>query len=348
MDTRFPTSLRRRLIRLGQGGAYWSGLVQCLPARGRAAILMYHSVAPPEAAPYVDFAWRMSAECFEEQVRFLTRHRRVVALSELVERLRSGVDPEPGTVVLTFDDGYRDNLEVAAPILRRHGAPATLFLATAYVGRGETQWVDRLYATFTTRSHSRCQLPVADSVGLTRDYDLRNPVEWRHAYHQVALRLLEADPGERDEILSGLEAQLKPVERAPRLTLDWSEVRELATRFPELEIGVHTAEHVDLSSCGDEQVRAELRTCLDDVERELGVRPRSFSFPYGRSSARARQIAAELGLACAMGPSGPWLVDAGTDRYCLPRLDALMSPTQLRLRTHPGFGTLPAAVTNRG
>lgn len=347
MDTRFPASWRRKLIHLAQGSVYWSGLVQALPPQGRAAILMYHSIAPPETAPYVDFAWRMSPERFEEQVRFLTRHRRVVALGELVEQLQRGENPAPGSVVLTFDDGYRDNLEVAAPILRRHRAPATLFLATAYVGRGESQWVDRLYTVFTTRGLARCPLP-ATRTEPARDFDLASPVEWRQAYHRIALQLLEASPDEREALLGDLEAQLKPVGRPPRLTLDWSDVRTLAERYPEFEIGVHTAEHLDLSRRSGAEIRAELETSIRDVEREVGLRPRSFSFPYGRSSPDACRIAADVGLRCAMGPSGPWPVDVSTDRYCLPRLDALMSPTQLRLRTHPGFGRLPTAIGNRG
>ena len=46
---------------------------------------------------------------------------------------------------ITFDDGYRDNLTVAAPILEKYRLPATLFLATGYVERGETQWSDTLH-----------------------------------------------------------------------------------------------------------------------------------------------------------------------------------------------------------
>src|SRR5690349_18864470 len=97
VDTRPPLSLRRRVARFVQGCSYWSGLVELLPARSRAAILMYHSVAPPESARYVDFAWRMSAEEFERQVSFLAQHRRVIALRELVKRLKDGADPEPGS-----------------------------------------------------------------------------------------------------------------------------------------------------------------------------------------------------------------------------------------------------------
>jgi peptidoglycan/xylan/chitin deacetylase (PgdA/CDA1 family) len=307
---------------------------------------MYHSVPPPETERYVDVAWRMSPARFEEQVRFLARHRRVIALGELVRRLREGREPDPGSVVLTFDDGYRDNLEVAAPILRKHGLPATLFLATGYVNRGETQWVDRLYVIFTSRRKQHCEPVTGPSPALR--YDLRDPHQCRAAHAAVAGQLLEASHAEREQILSRLETELDPCEKPPRLTLDWSEVRELAVRYPELELGVHTADHIDLAHSAPDTIRSQLETCLADVERELGRRPRHFSFPYGRSSPLACRLATEAGLDCAMGPSGRWLVDASSDLYSLPRLDALMSATQLRLRTHPAYAALPSPLTSRG
>ena len=348
MDTRQPLSLRRRVARFVQGCSYWSGLVEFLPPRGRAAILMYHSIALPETAPYIDLSWRMSAEEFERQVGFLARHRRVVSLGDLVQRLKDGRDPEPGSVVITFDDGYRDNLHVAAPILRRHGLPATVFLATGYVSRAENQWVDRLYTIFTSRRRQRCALSDARGGG-QRSYALERPLECSAAYQRVSLQLLEAAHQEREQILADLERQLEPAEQQPpRLTLDWTEVRELTTKYPEFEVGVHTAHHIDLARCSADQIRYELEACIGDVEREVGARPRHFSFPYGRSSPLACQLAAGAGLDSAMGPSGPWLVDAETDRYCLPRLDARMSSTQLRWRTHPSVAAFPEALVGRG
>ena len=162
------------------------------------------------------------------------------------------------------------------------------------------------------------------------------------------MQLLESSHADRERILGEFERQLEPAQSPPRLTLDWGEVRELAAKYPEFEIGVHTAHHVDLAGASEEQIRGELERCVADVQREVGVRPRHFSFPYGRSSPLACRLAAEAGLECAMGPSGPWLVEATSDRYCLPRLDARMPASQLRLRTHPSFAALPSAFANRG
>lgn len=341
MDTRAPIPLRRKVLHLAQGALYWSRSLDRLPRRGGATILMYHSVAPVETAKYIDVAWRMPVAMFEAQACFLARHRHVVSLHALAQQLKSGSEPEPGTVVLTFDDGYRDNLQVAAPILQRYGLPAIVFLATAYVGRGENQWIDRLYTMFTTRTGQRCELPAKENDGKPRRFDLLDKRQCQLAYHACNRWLVESSYGDRAELLERLERQLRPQEQAPRLTLNWDEVRELAAGYPTFEIGVHTANHLDLSRCSAATVRAELQQCIDQVEQAAGIRPRYFSFPYGRSTSAARELLPEFGIEAAMGGGGYRLIGGASDRYNLARLDAFMTPTQLKLRTHPAFGALP-------
>jgi len=78
---------------------------------------------------------------FEEFCAFFARHFTVVPLGELVERLATGRDVG-GLLAITFDDGYLDNREVAAPILSRRGLPATFFVATDFIGSSQVPWWD--------------------------------------------------------------------------------------------------------------------------------------------------------------------------------------------------------------
>ena len=106
--------------------------------RGRCVILAYHRVLPRERIPGFPFFEDLitSLESFEEQMALLERRACVLPLEDLFRALREGRELPPGTVSLTFDDGYADNYHFAFPVLRRHRLPATLFLATGHVGGG--------------------------------------------------------------------------------------------------------------------------------------------------------------------------------------------------------------------
>lgn len=95
---------------------------------GTLRVLMYHRVAPEAAALVV------SPESFARQQELLASDYRVVSLEQVLTAVRGGGELPARAVLLTFDDGYRDNLEVAKPILDRYGHPATVFVPTDFVG----------------------------------------------------------------------------------------------------------------------------------------------------------------------------------------------------------------------
>src|SRR5207253_11145111 len=119
--------------------------------------------------------------------------------------------------------GYRDNLNVVAPILARYSFPAVLYLPTEYINRGRTQFIDEAYAIFNSRT-----------------------VEAKREYQAVVAELIDADMDGRERILADLAEELRPTTRPPRLTMNWDEIRELVRRYPNFAIGGHSADHVDL------------------------------------------------------------------------------------------------------
>jgi peptidoglycan/xylan/chitin deacetylase (PgdA/CDA1 family) len=336
MQTSTPLSPRRRALRAAQRALYWSGAgwVWTQLRGGGGVILMYHSVAGDPAQPFVDPAWHMSPRRFERQMRFLRRHRRVVGLDALLAELRRERGPARGTVAITFDDGYLDNLEVAAPILASLGLPATLYLPTAVVDRREPQWVDRLYTAFRTRTRERLTLPDGAPV------DLGSPAARLAAYHAFNEVLIAASRDEREARLARVVEELAPAARPPRLTLGWDEVRQLVERHPGFEIGIHTAEHTDMTAHALEPLRRELEGALATAERELGRRPRHFSFPYARDNPETRALVRSLGFASAVGSGADPLIGPSHDPFRLPRLDPRVDATLFRFQTsgaHPGL-----------
>lgn len=323
---------------------YWSGAAWAYEKAARpegAVILMYHSVAPREHARYVDPPMRTPPELFERQMAFLARERRVVSLTSLVAELEAGRTPAAGTVCLTFDDGYLDNLTVAAPILARHGLPATLYLPTAYIDDGRPQWVDLLHWSYGARTRERVGLP---SFGLG-EVDLGSAPAWAAAKAVLHERLIASPLPERGRLLAEIEAAFAPASRPPRLTMTWDDARELRRRYPSFEVGGHSRDHADLSRHLGAEGRAQVADCREALRRELGEEPAHFSFPYERWAPETRDAAAAAGWRSAVG-RGPGLrIGAGSDRWALPRVSAPESMTALRFKTG---GAYPGALAALG
>ncbi len=296
-----------------------------------ATILMYHSVAHAEPTRWIDPRNHMPPSCFEAQMRFLARRRRVVALSDLVDMLRDGETISPGTVVITFDDGYLDNLEVAADILDRLGLPATLFVPTGVIDRGENQWVDRLYAMFCARTNHVLHFD-------DERHDLATdaiPV-----YHMLCRRLLVSPPEDREQLLHSVHEQLAPHTEPPRLTLTWDELRSLASG--PFSIQSHGVDHVDLRSHAGHAL-TEARSSHDRIVAMIGHAPEHFSFPYGRSCNAARDALHRTGYVSAVSDSPLCLIAPGVDVLAMPRVEAPASSARLAFLTSGMGRPVPTA-----
>ena len=337
---------RRRILYVAEAGMYWTGMGSAYVMAkgvGGAIILTYHSVPPRGSQRWIDPRNSMRPEVFEAQMRFLSRNRRVVSINALVAMIRTERYICPGTVVLTFDDGYRDNLEIVAPILEEYHFPATLYLATGYVNRAESQWVDRLFTMFRSRTRHSIQVGLPDRG----TFDLREPSACRKAYSLIHDQLLARTHSGREELLGFVKEHLKPEYSAPRLTLTWEEIRILRRHYPLFDIGVHTSDHIDLTACCGEVAQLELRRSLEDVERELGRRADHFSFPYSRHNRETRSIVKQFGLCSALASGADCLINRSSDPYALPRINPPRSMSLFRFWTSGAYPGLPIRLLSR-
>lgn len=325
------------LVHALEAMVYWSGAGNLyLKARREhgAMILMYHSISREPERRFLDPASTLPVEVFEAQMRFLAKYRRVTTVSEIVRALDEGRALPAGTVAITFDDGYRDVLEVAAPILERYQLPATLYLATGYVERGENQWVDQLYVAISSRTKNGLYVERPHP----RQFMLERPEEVDEAYDTIRLSMIPLSWKERRALLNDIRQQLKPWQSAPRLTLNWREVAKLIHRYPNFELSAHSRDHVDLAGCSEAAVRHEITSCVEDIELQLGIRPHHFSYPYGSYSTQAAREIESLGLRSAAITAPAFPVTQGTSRYALPRLGA---PTNMSLFRFYTSGVCP-------
>jgi peptidoglycan/xylan/chitin deacetylase (PgdA/CDA1 family) len=301
-------SRRDQAIRAVSSALYHSGILGPVatavsyvsPSRGF-PILTFHRVNDD----HDPFLPALSTAVFAARMAHIAQHYRVLAVEELVERVRQGTTPR-NALALTFDDGYRDNLTHAAPILARHRLPATIFLATGYIGTPEVPWFDRVALAFKRSLRMDVTLPGGQPLPLQTEGD-------RLAGLTLAMGWLKALPDEeRRRAVERLEANLRPrgLERPKRVMLTWEEVDAL--RGLGFSLGAHTVTHPILSRLTPERAREEIQGSKDAIERTVGVPVRAFAYPNGGPedySSTTVRIVQECGFRCAVstrrGLNGP-------------------------------------------
>ena len=274
------------------------------------SILIYHRVIA-EPDPLV--SGEVCAREFDWQLTVLGRWFRVFPLPEAVARLRNGTLPLRAACV-TFDDGYADNVTAALPILRRHGMPATFFLATAFINGGR-MWNDTVIETVrrapgTTLDARPVGLETLDIATL----DLRRRVIDR------LLAALKYLPMEERQRRAGELSAASACELPSGLMMTTEGVLQLHKRG--MEIGAHTVSHPILAKLEPERARAEIGDSKSRIEAITGAPVTLFAYPngkpgidYGREHvSMVRELGFEAAVSTAWGVS-----HTASDLFQLPR-----------------------------
>ncbi len=288
-------------------------------ARHDALILTYHSVV---AAPLpFPIPQHLDRERFEWQIGYLARHFRCVSLSTLVRELQEGRVGKY-TVAVTFDDGFHNNYQVAFPLLKRYWVPATIFVATQYIGGRPLIWPEALASTLALAKER-----VVSIDG--QPYPLATSGEMTQAYKACTRRFkalhLEAIDAEIRALGQQLHISPRDIEDSavyPQFRLlDWPDIDEMLGSSL-VEIGSHTVTHRRLSQLSPDEALRELRDSRDCIEQRTG-RVRHLAYPFGgrpgdftdAHMAMAKECGYEAAVACSPGP-----VVTGSEIYALPRV----------------------------
>jgi len=244
--------------------------------RNQCAILVYHAVI---RSPLTIGNWCFLDESsFRSQMNYLRRHFEVVHLLEAVGRMQEGKMDRP-IAVITFDDGFQNNYDVAFPILREAGLPATIFLSTGLVNTSNTVWfchLNRALASTGKRS--------LDWNGSR--FDLSGPHPKKEASVAIQNRLKEfAHPqllAELRKIILELGQDPHcPIEAdSPYRMLSKEAITEMANSEL-IEFGAHTHTHSILSRLSQKQQRDEIERSVTEIGEMTGRPCQLFAYPNG-------------------------------------------------------------------
>jgi peptidoglycan/xylan/chitin deacetylase (PgdA/CDA1 family) len=278
-------------------------------------VLMYHRVAPRDTA---GGGIAVPADRFDEHLRALGATFQLLSLSGLVRSLVDGAIPRR-SVVVTFDDGYTDNLATAKPSLERHEVSATVFVVSGYVGSRRKFWWDELERICVTPPALPPQLELR-AGGEELTLNIAADLERRSLFRQLRTTLGPLAEDEREGVLVGLRtwAGLGPTGSEAGQALSAEGLLEL-TRGGLVEVGAHTVTHPRLPGLPREMQLAEIRDSVRQLEGILHREVSLFSYPFGAHDGATVACAREAGLACAC-TTAPGSVRRSTDPYRLPRL----------------------------
>ncbi|MFI5011834.1 MAG: polysaccharide deacetylase family protein [Hyphomicrobiales bacterium] len=270
----------------------------------------------------------------------------LVTLTEAVARLRTGRGRVP-FAALTFDDGYRDNLDRALPVLERHGAPMTLFVTPGLAERTARLWWVELEEALRRLSRVSVEREDLHFAAFTR-----NDAEKALVFEDLYWRLREGAEQRLLDVVAALaaEARIDAASLVEQLCLDWDGLAQMA-RHPLVTIGAHSLTHPMLAKWDEARVREEMAGSRDAIRRRLGVTAAHFSYPVGdRQSAGARDfaLAAELGFASAV-TTRPGVLFPAHARHlqALPRI-SVNGLFQDARRFETLVSGVPTLIWNRG
>jgi peptidoglycan/xylan/chitin deacetylase (PgdA/CDA1 family) len=302
---------------------FWSGttfLFGRLPERDLLLVLAYHRIGNSDDDPFNPRVFSATGDQLNEQISYLKRQVSLVTLQEAVAFVEGTINEKARCcrVLITFDDGYLDNYEVAYPILRSHGVQGVFFLATSMVGSCDVPWWDHIAYLIKTARQRRFRLRYP--ADLVVDVDKNGMTKSLQAVLDLYYRPENTDParfiGELSEKAKGNDPP-----RTTRHFLHWNEAREMTSGG--MAIGSHTHSHPVLGQLRADQQRQELAHSRKLLREQLGIEADALAYPVGALSSfsdQTQQLAQEVGYRAAFSCHGGTNLPGVTRRYDIKRV----------------------------
>jgi peptidoglycan/xylan/chitin deacetylase (PgdA/CDA1 family) len=282
-------------------------------------VLLYHRVATPDHDPW-DLA--VSVEHFDEQLAAIEAAGPIVPLDRETQRGRlARLGTHRRRFAVTFDDGYVDNLCAALPVLERHDAPATIFIAAGFLDQASFWWDSLDAIVLGSAASVEALAGAACQIGLFDEPEVEQLAEVppMRLHNELYGRLSNLDAAEVGPTVEALaSAASLPAPRPGGRPMTTTELVELAGH-PLITIGAHTMHHPRLSRLAPEEARGEITAGARVLDTLLGPARRLFAYPFGDTSPAAAGAAREAGFDRAFTTESRW-ISLLDDPMLLPRM----------------------------
>lgn len=282
--------------------------------RGDVQILMYHRVLPHSEYLQEGAGISTSTDLFEQHLKLLKEKYLVIPMAKILDKpfLKQCSKPP---VIITFDDGYKDNFTEALPLLEKYQLPATFYIATDMLDEKIWMWWYELNEILESK----------DSIEFEWNdqkfyFSLKTAKEKKACYSQVRKLFIAAKADQHGLILQALGGS-QPLTKQPQ-TLTWDDLRKMAIN-PLVTLGAHTVSHPILANISDDEVRQECMTSKLRLETETAIKIEHFAYPFGshlEAGPREYNILRSLNFKTAVTTLAKPIDAKNMDSFAIPRL----------------------------
>lgn len=315
------------------GGLYVASGMGWIRHRGRVAILTYHRVVSDDMVrdEHIQPGMYVRGQSFEAHIAYLRKRFMIISLDELLDLWQtSRLKRDQSYCVITFDDGWKDNYQFAFPVLLKYRIPATIFLATDFIGTARWFWPDQLMLllekgrTHTTGEADRkvFSTVLAETIGVTlsagdgifRRVEMGGPID----PNAIIEFCKGVEVSRIHQIIGRLSRALHMDLPTHRVLLNWDEVREMAGKG--VTFGSHSVSHRIMTQIPLSAVKTELSDSRKTM-LEQGVKPVSvFCYPNGNFDRDIQELVRESGYRAAVGCEVGLESDRPSDLFALRRI----------------------------
>lgn len=341
MPLAIPSRSIKAAALVGSGLASFARTRRC----SEGTILTFHGLKDGATDPAIlDSSLHLSVDVFRSICSLLANDYHVISLADLIEARTQGIRLPDNAVVITFDDGYASNYELAYPILRQFDLHATIFVTTGFLDGVEMFWFQRVDLAL---GRTRKELLDWKINGKT----LRLYLGTHELRRQSLLRLLpelkelpDVDLlGEVDRLEEALAVSPPTFDDLPKAMrpMTWEMACDMSLSG-HVDIGGHTHTHPILARCNTLAMRAEIATCRERIHAEIGELPVAFAYPNGGSEDFTREtlmLVQEAGFKAACTTMSGRVND-NVSMYQLPRYGSPESVWEAEATVSGAFETL--------
>ncbi|MFX0124544.1 MAG: polysaccharide deacetylase family protein [Candidatus Hodarchaeota archaeon] len=251
---------------------------------------------------------------------YIKKFYHIITLDKILENIKNKKKFSCPSIAITIDDGFKDNYDLAYPILRSSNLPATIFLTSGLINTQKAPWVDEI-----GNALDKTDLLTLDVPEIFRKELIPISTKGQKAevLHRIYEKLLCLDHKKRADLVAALLKTLKEnvyPQTRERIMLNWEEIEKMSQN--NISFGAHTLTHPTLSRMGFEDAVHEIRESKRVIEKQLKIRVKHFAIPNGKNE----NFTEDLRNFCRNGEfesvsmTNFGYVTNKTDPYSLPRV----------------------------